>query len=530
MHSGEHTIQRPTPVLTKFRKKFEREGLPWFILVSLLVHHAVLTIFFHPPEEPQQVEEEKQYEIITLSDYTPEVEEYVGPMVPVEEEALDREPDEDRLVAMKQKNRINKKEKLKKEEKKKEKKKEEKKEEKEVEELESDVEPFKGLHFVDIKNNKSDEPPKKAEYFAPINSKTDEETRAERTNLDHDDGASSPAESDFFDEETGDSDTQHAAHEVEPKDFVLQEKGNENKEESEELVTQTPEPSSSAPAKEETVSQDMQLEKFIVKPMPITPDNAPELDIHITENGQIVDSLTGEPLLSMTQFFNETKKKKKKTKSSGAEGGKGSGKEMDLAWTDVEGMFGKQMKKEKEAYEKAKKSQTKGGFTKNIDKVMSQLENFTPDVKPGNQTALNAAYHPFAEYITAFHRKLHPQWGDGYIAALMTKSSGHPHNDMNLLCKLEFVVDKDGSIGKVTVVKSSGDLSYDVAAIDAIYGGQPYPPPPDIIKSYNGKVYMRWGFYRDCNQCGVWLAEPYIIPAPASPIKKIKKPPKEIKK
>ncbi|MFH1434490.1 MAG: hypothetical protein ABIJ56_02120, partial [Pseudomonadota bacterium] len=352
-------------------KRLEKEGLPWFILVSLLVHHAVLTIFFHPPEQPQQGEEEKQYEIIPLSDYTPEIEETVGPMVPVEEEALDREPEQDRLAAVKQKNRITKKEKLKKEEEKKEKKKEEKKEEKEAENVETEAMPFKGLHFVDIKNNKTDEPPEKAKYFAPINSKTDKETRAERTNLDHDDGESSPAESDFFDEQTGDFDEQHAAHEVDQEEFVLQEKGNENKEESEELVTQTPEPSSSAPAREEKASQDMQLEKFIVKPMPMTPDNAPELDMKKTENGLIVDSLTGEPVLSMTQFFNETKKKKKKTKASGAEGGKGSGKEMDLAWTDVEGMFGKQMKEEKEAYEKAKKSRTKGGFTKNIDKVMS---------------------------------------------------------------------------------------------------------------------------------------------------------------
>jgi TonB family protein len=253
----------------------------------------------------------------------------------------------------------------------------------------------------------------------------------------------------------------------------------------------------------------------------LTPDNSPPVKIAKSETGEILDLEDG----TIVSSFKELKQAKKKS-GGDKPGPEAKLAELDMSWTQMEGVFGAEMEEMKKTWKEAKKSKKKGGFTGHIDKVMSQLENFNPDVKPGNQTALNAAFHPFAEYITAFHRKLHPQWGDGFLASLMTKPNGDPLNDMSLMVKLEFVVLADGSIEKVTVVRSSGNLVYDVAAIDALYAGQAYPPPPEIVKSYDGKVYMRWGMYRNHSQCGVWNAEPYILAAPGSKKKKLT-PPKE---
>ena len=70
-------------------------------------------------------------------------------------------------------------------------------------------------HYVNIKNNKSEEPPEDPKYFAPINSVVDEETRAENTNLDVDDGESAPPQEDSpLDDKPGDSLEDVVAHEI----------------------------------------------------------------------------------------------------------------------------------------------------------------------------------------------------------------------------------------------------------------------------------------------------------------------------
>ena len=500
-------------------KRSVRRGTPllWFILISLIVHHAAVISVIRVPDLTRYETFEVDYVQPTetaedLED--PELPELTTqePVVPVEL------PDtqEEKRVAEKNK-------KLEEDppEQPEPKKKDEREEEKQEppEDLITLVQ-VEGLHFVDVKDHESEEPPEEAKFFAPINSKVDEETRAENTNLDEDQGSSQPASEGEPDSTPGDAAESLAAHLEEEEQQPTKDSPETVKPEDPQYVDATPQPSAATLEKVTgSVAKKSPESDPIVLPT-LTPDNSPPVKIAKSDVGEILDLEDGLPVPS----FEEAKKSKEKS------GGKKPGPDAKLAelvmtWTQMEGVLGAEMKELKEAWKEAKKSKHKGGFTEKIGKVFSQLENFNPDVKPGNQTALNAAYHPYAEYITAFHRKLHPQWGDGFLASLMTKPNGDPLNDMSLWAKLEFVVDKAGSIEKVTVVRSSGNLVYDVAAIDAVYAGQPYPPPPDIIKSYNGKVYMRWGMYRNHSQCGVWNAEPYILAAPKQ--KKKVKPPKE---
>jgi hypothetical protein len=39
----------------------------------------------------------------------------------------------------------------------------------------------------------------------------------------------------------------------------------------------------------------------------------------------------------------------------------------------------------------------------------------------------------------------------------------------------------------------------------------PYESTPEAIRSVDGRIYLRWGFYRNWRQCGTFNVEPYIL-------------------
>jgi TonB family protein len=160
------------------------------------------------------------------------------------------------------------------------------------------------------------------------------------------------------------------------------------------------------------------------------------------------------------------------------------------------------------------RSTHKGKFQQKVARVQAALENFIPEVRPGNQTALNTRAAPFAAYITRMHRSIHQLWGFGQMEDWDEKAGTSPYNDPNLLTTLELVLNGDGTVDKVTVVKASGYLPYDVAAIDVAYSAGPYPDPPREIRSANGKIYIHWRFYRDGRACGPAGVDYFILNNP----------------
>jgi TonB family protein len=79
------------------------------------------------------------------------------------------------------------------------------------------------------------------------------------------------------------------------------------------------------------------------------------------------------------------------------------------------------------------------------------------------------------------------------------------------MTNLEIVVNPDGTVDKVTIVRTSGHQPYDVAAIDVAYSAAPYPPTPPEIRSGNGKVYVHWRFHRDRRQCATTGVDYFIL-------------------
>jgi hypothetical protein len=206
-------------------------------------------------------------------------------------------------------------------------------------------------------------------------------------------------------------------------------------------------------------------------------------------------------------------------KKTGKKGPAGLHKKLDL--DDYERIVGKDVAEKERVVARAKMTAKKGRWERKMDAIKSSLENFTPDVRPGNQTALKTRKHPFAVYVARMHRRIHELWGFGFLADLDGKSSSHELNDFELVTVLELAVNPDGTVHKTTIAKTSGKLTFDVAAIDTVLSAAPYEETPEAIRSVDGRVYLRWGFYRNWRQCGTFNVEPYIltdIPGGAEPI------------
>ena len=182
-----------------------------------------------------------------------------------------------------------------------------------------------------------------------------------------------------------------------------------------------------------------------------------------------------------------------------------------MAFNDYERIMGKEKVDEERQVAARKMSSKKGRWERKLDAVKSSLENFVPDVRPGNQTALKTRAHPFALYIARMHRRIHELWGFGFLEDLDDKAADHPLNNPDLWVNLEVSVNPDGTVHKVTIAKTSGKTEFDVAAVDTVLSAAPFEPTPEAIRSVNGKIYLRWGFYRNWRQCGTFNVEPYIL-------------------
>ncbi|MGB5547473.1 MAG: hypothetical protein WBM74_12945 [Polyangiales bacterium] len=204
--------------------------------------------------------------------------------------------------------------------------------------------------------------------------------------------------------------------------------------------------------------------------------------------------------------------------SNAAQGGggraKGEGPGGKMAWSQFEAAVGSEkLNEDRRAYLAERKSSQRGiAREKTWNEFRAAIENYVPGVKRGATTALNAAASPFATYIAAVHRRIHQEFADGFLRSLPI--GGSPYQDPTLMTKLEIVLNRDGSVHRVGVVRSSGLLPFDFGAFNSVLRGQPYPPAPSSILSGDGRVYFHWGFYRNQRQCGTFNAEPYILPNP----------------
>jgi TonB family protein len=342
--------------------------------------------------------------------------------------------------------------------------------------------------IVDLDNDKDIPPPPDAKYLAQKNNRAEVETRARDTNMVADqkgeeNQASSP--SDRQDKQVGGEKEKIA--QLEEQKSKLGKMAPD--------VTPHAKPELSQP-KDEPEHRDKSL-LALRNPSPkqheLTPETADLSLPHAADGDMPLPSHAARGNKSDPSHLTESKRVK-----------------LALSAKDYEYLFGADAAAERKLAQQAR-STHQGKFEKRLARVKSAVENFIPEVKPGNQTALNTRAAPFAAFIARMHRSIHELWGFGQLEEWDEKSGSNPFNSRSLVTELEIVLNGDGTVDRVGVVRGSGLTAYDVAAVDVVYSAGPYPDPPRAIRSSNGKVYLHWHFYRDERQCSPAYADPYIL-------------------
>jgi TonB family protein len=337
--------------------------------------------------------------------------------------------------------------------------------------------------MVDLDMGKDVEPPPDAKYLAQKNNRAEQETRARDTNLEREMKGDSRAssQSNRTDEQVGDADRKVARDE--------DQKSKQGKTAPEVVphtdphLAQHPSPQKSLLSMREAPKRDHEVTPETADPsLPRDPDGLKSFMVDKPES----------------------------VKDLGGEAGETRQSRLAITGKQYEYLFGDDAEAARRLAEK-ERSRKPGKFAQRLGRVQSALENFIPEVRPGNQTALNTRAAPFAAFIARMHRNIHELWGFGFLEDLESKPSSYPLNNPALATKLEIVLNGDGTIAKITIVQASGLTQFDVAAIDAVYSAGPFPDPPREIRSGNGKIYIHWAFHRDERQCATSGVDYYIL-------------------
>jgi outer membrane biosynthesis protein TonB len=340
---------------------------------------------------------------------------------------------------------------------------------------------------VDFEIEKETEPDPNAKFLAEKNNRVEQETRAERTNLERQQKGeeSSSTPSDRQDPDEGDKEDKVAK--LEDRKSKLGRRAPDV----------TPHQQESLPRAPDNQRKSLlSMRETEVRRHQISPET---VDPALPRDPNGVLPMPDEDLQSM--------------KDIPGRGANASRSSLRLSAKQYEYLFGDDAEAA-ERFAQKEMSKKQGRFQSRMARVQSALENFIPEVRPGNQTALNTRAAPFAAFIARMHRSIHELWGFGFLEELEAKSSSSPYNDRSLVSKLEIVLNGDGTVDKVTVIRPSGYLPYDVAAIDVVYSAGPYADPPRAIRSRNGKIYVHWTFHRDERQCATSGVDYYILDTP----------------
>ncbi len=186
-----------------------------------------------------------------------------------------------------------------------------------------------------------------------------------------------------------------------------------------------------------------------------------------------------------------------------------------LGWNSLNQMYGhEQLAEERQAWAASRRSSAGNGGSAQRQEdwkaFRGAIENYVAQVKPGNQTALNTAASPFATYLAQMHRRIHEEFADRFLRLLPADSTS-PFSNPSLLTTLEIVLNGDGSLHRVGVVRTSGLMPFDQGAFLAVRRAAPFGVPPGAIRSPDGRVYVHWGFYRNQRQCGTFNARPFLL-------------------
>lgn len=135
------------------------------------------------------------------------------------------------------------------------------------------------------------------------------------------------------------------------------------------------------------------------------------------------------------------------------------------------------------------------------DRTRQALENYDVAVTPGSELSLNTRSDAAAAYIHYLHNRIHDRWWAYLDQWTLHAGADSPLSDFSLVAVLEFGIDRDGEVDRVSIADGSGNLQFDGSAVSLLWDISPHQPPPPGLLGSDGNVYVRWSFHRDNRGC-----------------------------
>lgn len=151
------------------------------------------------------------------------------------------------------------------------------------------------------------------------------------------------------------------------------------------------------------------------------------------------------------------------------------------------------------------------------EKWAASLHGYTPAMKESSVTKIGAAQGEFTDYVASIHNRLHPIFADWFLAALDLRPKTDPVNGERLSTSIEVVLDANGKILRLGVLKTSGVDEFDVGALESMWRASPFAKPPRETVSIDGRVYVHWELWREpYYACSTYFGKVFIL-RPARP-------------
>ncbi|APR76863.1 Hypothetical protein A7982_02210 [Minicystis rosea] len=117
--------------------------------------------------------------------------------------------------------------------------------------------------------------------------------------------------------------------------------------------------------------------------------------------------------------------------------------------------------------------------------------------RPGIITVHDDARAAFTPYLSVMHVRVHAPYAEEVLKMLDKVPRGGRLRE-DLAASLEIVLAKDtGALLRTDVIRTSGFVGFDEAAVAAVRRAAPFGPVPDVLASPDGNVYLLWEFRRD---------------------------------
>jgi TonB family protein len=181
---------------------------------------------------------------------------------------------------------------------------------------------------------------------------------------------------------------------------------------------------------------------------------------------------------------------------------------------DLAGDAGPAAEQHKREQQRAREHRARYGAWKSssTSRWRGALDGYVVSARPDLQRPLNDARMDFARYLNTMHNRIHPLFGEWFLGSLASLPATSPLNAQMLATTLEIVLSPDGRIARMGVIRGSGVVDFDVAALDAVDRSQPFPSVPTSLRSTDGNAYVSWTFKRDeVYACSTMKAQPYLL-------------------